>query len=300
MYRLPFAVLPVAFAALILVAVNAPAEPAPIAKVGERTITMEEINDVLGMYPDEQASGIRDNPRNLSKFVQNYVTYIVLADRGRKENLHEQDAVKKRLAYVQDRELAKTFVRSHEHEIAPVTDEDVALYYKIHNNEFLEVEQVKASHILVRVDAGSGDEIKAAARKKAETILAELKGGADFAELAKEKSDDTSSGARGGDLGYFGKGRMVKEFETAAFALKPGELSGIVETTFGYHIIKVTDRKPERTKPLEEVSVWIADKLRTERLGEWRKTFVRKAVEDAGVEFFPDNIPGLRQPGPVQ
>ena len=105
-------------------------------------------------------------------------------------------------------------------------------------------EQVKASHILVKVDAGADEAKKAEARKKIQEIQQKVKAGGDFEALATENSDCPSK-AKGGDLGFFERGQMVKPFEEAAFALKPGEVSGIVETQFGYHIIKVQEKKDE-------------------------------------------------------
>jgi peptidyl-prolyl cis-trans isomerase C len=106
-------------------------------------------------------------------------------------------------------------------------------------------EQVHARHILVKVDPKADATQKAAARKKIEDIQKQLKNGEDFSELAK-KASDCPSNAKGGDVGYFGRGQMVKPFEDAAFSLKPGEVSGIVETEFGLHLIKVMDKKPEK------------------------------------------------------
>ncbi len=106
------------------------------------------------------------------------------------------------------------------------------------------IPQIKASHILVNFNGPDGQVDTAYARAKIDTVMQKLKAGADFAELAKEYSDDPGSAKNGGDLGFFGRRMMVKEFDEAAFNLKPGEISDIVKTNFGYHIIKLTDQKP--------------------------------------------------------
>lgn len=103
-----------------------------------------------------------------------------------------------------------------------------------------ELEEIRASHILVRTEGVS----EAVAKEKIEKALSELKAGKDFAEVAKAYSEDAGSASNGGDLGFFGRGRMVKEFEQAAFAAKVGEIVGPIKTQYGYHIIKVTERKP--------------------------------------------------------
>ncbi len=147
-----------------------------------------------------------------------------------------------------------------------VKDDDVAEYYALHKEDkFTEAEQVRARHILIKVAADAGADAKAAARKKAEELLAKVKAGADFAALAKESSEDPGSAANGGDLGLFLRGRMTPAFEEAAFALQAGGVSDVVETPFGFHVIKVEEHRPGGVKPLEAVHDEIADGLKQER-----------------------------------
>lgn len=139
---------------------------------------------------------------------------------------------------------------------------------------YREPEQVRARHLLISTrDAGPGGDARAAAR--ADSLLAAIRGGADFFELARRFSQEPGAANTGGDLGWFGRGRMVPEFERAAFALKPGEVSPVVKTQFGYHIIKLEDRKAARTKPFEEVR---AD-LRTSLAGARADTSARRSAE---------------------
>jgi len=126
-----------------------------------------------------------------------------------------------------------------------INDEESRKYYDTHPQAFKQAEEVKAGHILIKVDADADASKKAEARKKIEKLQERLKNGEDFSTLAKEHSEDPSS-AKGGDLGYFKRGEMVKPFEDAAFALKPDEISEVVETPFGYHLIKVYEKKPEK------------------------------------------------------
>ncbi len=133
-------------------------------------------------------------------------------------------------------------------------------------------EEVNARHILIRPEDDS-DGAKEAARRQAEQLLAELAAGADFAELAKEHSDDPGSGAAGGELGWFGRGRMVEPFEKAAFAAAVGEIVGPVESQFGYHIIQVTDRKEAEGDEFEQAKEDLRQQLlqqkNRERLNKW-------------------------------
>ena len=133
-----------------------------------------------------------------------------------------------------------------------IEDNRVNEYYNGHINEYKIPKRVKAGHILIAVSPDADEKVEVEGRAKAVKVLQELKGGGDFAELAKRYSDDPNKG-KGGDLGFFSKGQMVKQFEDAAFALKEGELSEPVRTPFGYHIIKVEKIEDERTKALSEV-----------------------------------------------
>jgi peptidyl-prolyl cis-trans isomerase D len=121
---------------------------------------------------------------------------------------------------------------------------------------------VRASHILIATTEGKDD---AAAKAKAEDVLKQAKSGADFAALAVKYSDDKETAARGGDLDYFERGRMVPEFDQAAFSMQPGEISGLVKSQYGYHIIKVVDRKAGITRSLDDVRQQITDRLAFER-----------------------------------
>lgn len=177
---------------------------------------------------------------------------------------------------------------------AAVDDKETKAYYDAHPAEFKMPEQVHASHILIKVDPTADEATKAEARKKIESIQASLNKGEDFAALAKEKSACPSA-HKGGDLGYFSRGQMVKPFEEAAFALKPGEVSGPVETNFGYHLIKVLDKKPETTVAYEEAKARLAQKLREEKLEKELDRYLAELKKTAKVErFLPETNPATK------
>ncbi len=143
-----------------------------------------------------------------------------------------------------------------ETEIAPkveVKQDAIAAFYKENEEKFATPEQVQCSHILIRVEQDAKPEAKEAAKKKAQDIQVRCAKGEDFAALAKEFSEDPGSKESGGDLGFFGREQMVAPFSEAAFALKPGQVSNVVETRFGYHVIKLTERKEASKRGLEEV-----------------------------------------------
>jgi len=135
--------------------------------------------------------------------------------------------------------------------LKPATEQEARLFYDNNEDRFVQSERVRASHILLTVNKDETDAARAQKKAEAQRILGELKKGTDFAEAARKYSGCPSK-EQGGDLGYFERGRMVPEFETAAFGLKTGQLSGVVETQFGYHIIKVTDHAKASTVPFDQ------------------------------------------------
>jgi peptidyl-prolyl cis-trans isomerase D len=143
----------------------------------------------------------------------------------------------------------------------PVSAEDIQRNYEDNKQQYSTAEQVRASHILLKTE-GKDD---ATVKKQAEDLLAKVKAGANFAELATKYSEDDASKVKGGDLDFFPKGQMVPEFDKAAFSMKPGEISDLVKTQYGYHIIKVTDKKPATTKSLDEVRAQIEDQIKWDR-----------------------------------
>jgi foldase protein PrsA len=151
-----------------------------------------------------------------------------------------------------------------------ITDEEIKKTYDENKESFATPEQVKASHILVET------------KEDAEAILKELKGGADFATMAKEKSKDGSA-SQGGDLGYFGRGDMVPEFEEAAFKLNVGEISEVVQSNFGFHIIKVTDKKAAATPTFEEKKEEIREQLVNMQMGQKVPEWMQKIQADAKI-----------------
>jgi peptidyl-prolyl cis-trans isomerase C len=168
-----------------------------------------------------------------------------------------------------------------------VTDETLKSYYDSHPNEFKVPERVHASHILIKVDEKATDAEKADARKKIDEIKSKLDNGEDFAKLASENSDCPSS-KKGGDLGFFPSGQMVKPFEDAAFSLKPGEVSDIVETRFGYHIIKLTEKEAAKTIAYDEIKEKLKNKLLQEKLKEKMPIYIDSLKAKAKIEIKDD------------
>jgi peptidyl-prolyl cis-trans isomerase C len=167
-----------------------------------------------------------------------------------------------------------------------VTPEQVNDFYVRNPATFQQGERVKASHILVRVQANADVAEREKARAKAAGLLADLKAGKDFAALAKQYSDDPGSGAQGGDLGFFQRGQMVPPFEQAAFALPVGQTSDLVTSDFGIHIIRVIEREPGRTQPLDEVKADIEQYLVGQNREAQTRLFVDTLKSKGKVEIY--------------
>jgi len=166
-----------------------------------------------------------------------------------------------------------------------VSEKESRAYYDGNLESFKKPEQVRASHILIKVDPGADEAKKAEARTKIESVQAKLKKGEDFGALAKEYSEGPS-GPKGGDLGFFGRGQMVKPFEEAAFSMKPGQVSGMVETRFGYHLIMVAERTPESTLSYEEVKDRLEQYLKQQKVQEAIAAYVETLQGKAKIERF--------------
>ncbi|HPC93842.1 MAG TPA: peptidyl-prolyl cis-trans isomerase [Sedimentisphaerales bacterium] len=181
-----------------------------------------------------------------------------------------------------------------------VNDADAQAYYEGHPKEFVKPEMVRASHILIAPDPNAADpnQAKAVAKAKAEALLTQVKSGADFAELAKANSSCPSK-TQGGDLGTFGRGKMVKPFEDAAFALEPGEVSDVVETRFGYHIIKVTEHTDAQTVPLEEAKTGIIERLIAQKKNQAVQEYLQSLKDKATIVYAPGFEPPAPKPVPT-
>lgn len=162
-----------------------------------------------------------------------------------------------------------------------VSDQDLRAYYQAHQDQFTREEQVRARHILLLT---GNERSEAEARAGIEKIKQRIEGGEDFADIAREVSEDPGSAKQGGDLGFFGKGRMTPEFEKAAFGAQVGELVGPVVTPFGVHLIQVTDKRPGGTTPFEEARDAVRNRVVAERIDQAAQDLaskLRQEVADA-------------------
>jgi len=182
-----------------------------------------------------------------------------------------------------------------------VTDADAQKYYDENLQQFQTPEQMRASHILISTTptdpSADPNQVKAQAKQKAEEVLKKVKDGGDFAALAKENSSCPSS-AQGGDLGLFPRGQMVKPFEDAAFAMKVGEVSDLVETEFGYHIIKVTEHHDPNQVSFEQAKPQIVEQLSQQKRAEAIRAYLESLRQSAKI-VFPPGSSAAPEPSPM-
>lgn len=291
----------------------------PVALVNGVKITNDEYQRELSFYLQQASQQGRQIPENMlpkirGEILDNLIDRELLYQESRKQNIDIQNEqidqqlkdIKARFSsqaefesVIAQMELSETDLKSQiERNMAireliesqvtqkiTITDQETKAYYDSNPKLFKKPEQVKASHILIKVDANATETQKAQARIEIVKIQQKLKTGEDFATLAKEYSQGPSS-VRGGDLGYFGHGQMVKPFEDAAFALKPNEISEIVETRFGYHLIKVVDKRPATTMAYAEVKDQLNRSLKRQKIEEGAKLFINNLKKDAKIQKY--------------
>lgn len=242
--------------------------PVPAGKEQEaRTFVLDQLIAGELMYQLAQKTPVTDLDKKVDEAVGRLKGRFKTEDEFR-TGLAQQDMSEKDL-----RELIRrnVVIENHiEQTIAAkvkISEQEAKAFYDNNPETFTMPEQVRASHILIMVDQKAAEADKQKARAKADELLKQVKAGADFAQLAKDNSGCPSS-KQGGDLGFFGKGQMVKPFEDAAWALKPGEVSGVVETQFGYHIIKLTEKRAKDKMPFDALKARIEESLKQRKVGE--------------------------------
>jgi len=236
----------------------------PLMQGAGVAITTADLHNELQRMPAEMRAQYLDNAQALGEVVGTMYLRRALATRAEQQALQRQPRTAYELQSLREGVLADAEAARVIDAVQPgdaILEQRARSIYRGEPQRFEEPAQQRASHILIK---GSDDAAKARAQK----LLDDLKAGADFAALAKQYSEDPSSGARGGDLGWFGKGKMVAPFEAAVEALQqPGALSPLVATQFGWHIIRLQERKPATTRSYEEVR----DTLKAEVLTDLRK-----------------------------
>ncbi len=253
-----------------------------VATFKGRTLTTADVNRELERLPAPSRNYLV-MPERKRQFVENMIMNDLLYQEGQTAGYDRDSEIEQQVNDLRKRLVVQRVMRQYQ---TPPTigDEQVRAYYDQHPDVY-STAQIRASHILVR------DE------ETAKQVLAELKAQPErFADLASEKSTDTTSAKKGGDLGTFGQGRMVPDFERIAFALKPGETSEVVKTQYGYHIIKVTERHEGERKPFDQVKEQIRATLRNQGLQQQVEGHFSALKKDADLKINDDVLARITPP----
>lgn len=269
---------------------TATADPV-VVKFGDTEVRQSEFEAAIKSIP-EQYQAYASGPGKRA-FAEDFVRMKILASAAEKAGLEKDPKVASQLRLLRVNALANAQLEKMG-ETLEVTEADVQKAYEEKKNT---LERAKARHILIAFkgsaaqQAGKKELTEEEAKKKAEEIRAKLVAGGDFAAVAKTESDDTGSGAQGGDLGSFSRGQMVPEFEKAAFEGKVGEISPVIRTNYGYHVIQVQERG---ATPLAEVRKQIEEELKQKKLQD-----AIEAMKTAAKPTFDDKYFAVAEPPPA-
>lgn len=262
-----------------------------LAKVGDTVITQADFDKEMKGLP-EFVQKMFEDAAGKEKFLEELVKRELLYKEALKKGLDKDQEYVKKLEDFRKITLVGLLLQKEIEAKVKVTDQDIKDYFEKNKDKFAPVTQIKASHILVKTE------------EEAKKIEERLKKGEDFAQIAKKSSIDPASAKNGGDLGYFSKGQMVPEFESAAMRLKKGEISEPVKTKYGYHIIKVTDKKIGQVVEFEKVKNLISQNLMAEKQKEVFDSYIEELKKSYKVEINKEALskltPSEEQKGATQ
>jgi peptidyl-prolyl cis-trans isomerase C len=263
-----------------------------VARIGNRIITVADFNKILTYYDAEQRAMIEKNPQAKPTILWQTVQGMVIAGLAREKGFDKRPEIKGQLEMITNNFLAFQYLQKEVISKIKVTEKEAKAYYEKNPDLFKSPEQIKARHILIQVPKEAPDEEKKKLKEKALEVLKKVKAGEDFTKLAGEFSDDPGTKSKGGELGFFSKGSMVPAFEQAAFALKPGEVSELVETEFGFHVIKVDEKKEAVSEPFETIKEKVTKQVLREKQETKVTEFVEQALKKARVTMNPAPLTG--------
>jgi peptidyl-prolyl cis-trans isomerase C len=252
-----------------------------IAKVNNTTITKEDFIKKINRLP-EWARNRFQNEEGKKQFLEEIIKEEILYQEAKKQGLNKDKEFQDKLEEFKKMALIAVLLKKEVEEKAKADTKEVRDFYDKHQDEFKTGLEVRASHVLVSTEAEAKDILKRVLKKES------------FSELAKKFSKDKGSAKKGGDLGFFGRGRMVPEFEKVAFSLEPGEVSNPVKSQFGYHIIQVTDRKEGKLRDFEEVKASVERRLTVEKQKTLFESYIRKLQEDSKIETYEAELKILK------
>ena len=247
-----------------------------VARLGDTVIRQSEFNKYVEEVQTRNNDALR-TPQEREAYLGQIIEQRLMAEAARRKGIDKEPEVQQIIANTIDSILARQLYLQLREGVAPTPDE-IQAYYDNNPQLFQQPEQIHVKHIIV----GS--------QEAAEKAMAELDTGRSFEAVAREMNKDASKD-RGGDIGWFSRGRLALEFETAAFALQKGELSDIVQTRFGYHIIKLEDRRASKLLPYKDVKDHARERVIQVMVDEQRKEIVGRLSQEQGVKVYPEALP---------
>lgn len=263
-------------------------------KLGDYVIRQSDMERFIGYHPQSEQKAIRENPDRIISLLQRMLEARAVSEIAKKEKFHERPELKEQLNYIADDFLSREYLKKVIMTGVTVTDEDMREFYRINEENLAAPEQVRVRQILIRTSTSFTEEEKKKARDRASEVLRRLRAGEDFVKAVSAYSEDPDPEVRkaGGDLGYFTRGQMIQVIEDAAFALKPGEVGDIVETPFGFHVIKLEEYVEPKPRTFEEVKELIRVKMEQDMAAGKAEEFIRETLEKAGMVIYTDRIEG--------
>lgn len=266
---------------LLLTLTSAPAfaqenQPTDVlATVGNRPVTREMLDHIISTIPEENRVPFL-TPDGRKKILDEVVAFLLLAEVAKSEGLDNDPAIKTRLEYAQTEYLAREYFRRQLAKAPQITEQELEAYYKEHISEFKPPEEVQARHILVKTET------------EANKVLEQAKSGKDFSELARKISIDPA-GQRGGKLelqdgrDWLPRGTFEKSFEHTLFKIPKGEVGGPVKTQFGWHVLKVDDRRNPETLSFVQVRAMIKNRLQDQKSAQLHNQLIEQAKKSIPV-----------------
>lgn len=255
-----------------------------VGKAGEFILREADLDRLMSYQPAEAQKSIQGSADQRTNFIRQVLLTKAIAARARKEGFDKKPETREIVSFMIDQYLGQEYLSKVVVADVTATDEEMKKYYAEHEKDFMIPEAVNIRHIFISASKDSPAELKDKARAKADEVLLQIRKGEDFGKLAREYSEDSDSSARGGDLGYITAGQTnSREFENAAFALKAGEPGTMVETPFGFHIIRVDEHREKRTARFDETKEYIQTQLTEQNRQKRVQEFLDKLIRESGL-----------------
>lgn len=263
-----------------------------LGKLGDYLVRQSDMDRFIGYHPASEQKGIRESPDRMLSLLRRMLEAKAVANIARQEKFHERPEVKEQLGYIEDDFLSREYLKKVVMAGVKVTEEEMREYYRENEESLAAPEQVRVRQILIRTSSSFTEEEKKKTRERAQHVLDRLREGEDFIRAVSKYSEDPDPEVRksGGDLGFFTRGQMIEVIEDAAFSLKPGEISDLIETPFGFHIIRLEEYVEPKPRSFQEVKDLIRIRMEQDLAAAKGEEFIRETVEKVGMEISTDRI----------